>query len=58
MQLEDAYLSVCEALRHAAALQDAKVRIDWIDSEHLDGDSQPPTDADGEQPRSAHELLE
>ncbi len=58
VQLEDAYLSVCEALRHAAALQDAKVRIDWIDSEHLDGDSQPPTDADGEQPRSAHELLE
>jgi CTP synthase len=38
VQLEDAYLSVCEALRHAAALQDARVRIDWIDSEQLEGD--------------------
>ncbi|MGH2903274.1 MAG: CTP synthase, partial [Solirubrobacteraceae bacterium] len=37
IQLEDAYLSVCEALRHAAALQDGKVEIDWIDSEHLEG---------------------
>ena len=37
IQLEDAYLSVCEALRHAASLQDAKVEIDWIDSEHLEG---------------------
>jgi CTP synthase len=36
VQLEDAYLSVCEALRHAAALQDARVEIDWIDSEHLE----------------------
>jgi CTP synthase len=38
VQLEDAYLSVCEALRHAGALQGAKVRIDWIDSEHLNRD--------------------
>ena len=37
IQLEDAYLSVCEALRHAASLQDGKVEIDWIDSEHLEG---------------------
>ncbi len=58
VQLEDAYLSVCEALRHAAALQGAKVRIDWIDSEHLDGDPQPPTAPDGEEPQSAYELLE
>jgi CTP synthase len=36
IQLEDAYLSVSEALRHAAALQDARVEIDWIDSEHLE----------------------
>jgi CTP synthase len=35
IQLEDAYLSVSEALRHAASLQDASVEIDWIDSEQL-----------------------
>ncbi|MEA2214635.1 MAG: synthase, partial [Solirubrobacteraceae bacterium] len=35
IQLEDAYLSVSEALRHAASLQDAHVEIDWIDSEQL-----------------------
>jgi CTP synthase len=38
VQLEDAYLSVCEALRHAAALQDARVEIDWVDSESLEGE--------------------
>jgi CTP synthase len=37
VQLEDAYLSVCEALRHAAALQDARVQIEWVDSERLEG---------------------
>ena len=37
VQLEDAYLSVSEALRHAASMQDAKVQIDWIDSEALEG---------------------
>jgi CTP synthase len=36
VQLADAYLSVSEALRHAAALKDAKVEIDWIDSERLE----------------------
>jgi CTP synthase len=36
VQLEDAYLSVSEALRHAAFLQDARVQIDWIDSETLE----------------------
>jgi CTP synthase len=35
VQLEDAYLSVAEALRHAGALQDSRVEIDWIDSETL-----------------------
>ncbi len=42
VQLEDAYLSVSEALRHAAFLQDSRVQIDWIDSERLEsagGDS-------------------
>jgi CTP synthase len=48
VQLEDAYLSVCEALRHAASLQDGRVEIEWIDSEHLE------TDADG---RVARERL-
>jgi CTP synthase len=37
VQLEDAYLSVSEALRHSASLQDARVQIDWIDSESLEG---------------------
>ncbi len=37
VQLEDAYLSVSEALRHAASLQDGRVEIDWIDSERLEG---------------------
>jgi CTP synthase len=41
VQLEDAYLSVCQALRHAASSKGATVEIDWIDSErveHGDGD--------------------
>jgi CTP synthase len=37
VQLEDAYLSVSEALRHAAALQDGRIEIEWIDSESLEG---------------------
>ncbi len=36
VQLADAYLSVSEALRHAASLQDSRVQIDWIDSERLE----------------------
>jgi CTP synthase len=36
VQLEDAYLSVSEALRHAGALQDSNVEIDWIDSEQVE----------------------
>ena len=37
VQLADAYLSVSEALRHAAALQDGRVEIEWIDSERTGG---------------------
>ncbi len=53
VQLEDAYLSVSEALRHAAALQDARLRIEWVDSERLEG-----TGAhDREERERARELL-
>ena len=37
VQLHDAYLSVAEALRHAGYALNAKVEIDWVDSETLDG---------------------
>jgi CTP synthase len=37
VQLEDAYLSVCEALRHAASQKGSTVEIDWIDSEQVEG---------------------
>jgi CTP synthase len=37
VQLEDAYLSVSEALRHASSLKGSTVEIDWIDSEQLEG---------------------
>jgi len=37
VKLEDAYLSVCEALRHAAHLQGARVQVEWVDSESLEG---------------------
>ncbi len=47
VQLEDAYLSVSEALRHAASLQDARVQIDWIDSEQLEGAGVEDLRADG-----------
>src|SRR5271156_3533722 len=46
VQLEDAYLSVSEALRHAAFGQDSRVEIDWIDSETVDGSG--PAPAPGE----------
>jgi CTP synthase len=54
VQLEDAYLSVSEALRHAAALQGSTVRIDWIDSERLEESN----GADREDSGKARELLE
>jgi CTP synthase len=54
VQLEDAYLSVSEALRHAGALQGATVRIDWIDSERLEEGN----GASEDDRREARELLE
>src|ERR671921_1172066 len=35
VQLEDAYLSVSEALRHSGYLHGGRIEIDWIDSETL-----------------------
>ncbi len=39
VQLEDAYLSVVEALKHAGVYHECKVEIDWVDSESL-GDAE------------------
>jgi len=36
VQLEDAYLSVVEALKHAGIHNGAKVELSWVDSESLD----------------------
>jgi CTP synthase len=36
VQLEDAYLSVIEALRHAGFMHGSRIEIDWVDSESLD----------------------
>ena len=36
VQLEDAYLSVVEALRHSGFVHGCGVEIDWVDSETLD----------------------
>jgi CTP synthase len=63
VQLADAYLSVSEALRHAAALQGSRVQIDWIDSERLEKNSTDAArvstaDSDGQQALSPRELLE
>ncbi|MFT4034690.1 MAG: CTP synthase [Patulibacter sp.] len=35
VQLEDAYLSVAESLRHAGWAHGARIEIDWVDSETL-----------------------
>jgi CTP synthase len=35
VQLEDAYKSVTEALRHAAGLHGGRLQVDWVDSEDL-----------------------
>jgi CTP synthase len=40
VQLEDAYLSVSEALRHSGYLHGGKIEIDWVDSEVLETDEQ------------------
>ncbi|MTD43014.1 CTP synthase [Conexibacter sp. W3-3-2] len=39
VQLEDAYLSVAEALRHAGILHGGKIELDWVDSETLTDDA-------------------
>jgi CTP synthase len=36
VQLEDAYLSVVEALRHSGFEHGCRVEVDWVDSESLD----------------------
>jgi CTP synthase len=36
VQLEDAYLSVIEALRHSGFMHGCRIEIDWVDSETLD----------------------
>lgn len=36
VRIADTYLSINEALKHAAAHLDAKVEISWIDAEHLE----------------------
>src|SRR6185295_8946370 len=36
VQLEDAYLSVVEALKHAGVHHGAKIDLFWVDSESLD----------------------
>jgi CTP synthase len=41
VRLEDAYLSVVEALRHSGFMYGCSVEIDWVDSEKLD-----PSEAD------------
>ncbi|MEA2149102.1 MAG: synthase, partial [Solirubrobacteraceae bacterium] len=37
--LQDAYLSVSEALRHSGFHHDCRIEIDWVDSETLDSDA-------------------
>ncbi len=39
VELHDAYLSVAESLRHAGYKYNAKVDIEWIDSEKLESDN-------------------
>jgi CTP synthase len=38
VQLEDAYLSVVEALRHSGFAHGCGIEVDWVDSETLDDD--------------------
>ncbi|HEX7297993.1 MAG TPA: CTP synthase [Solirubrobacteraceae bacterium] len=50
VQLEDAYLSVSEALRHSGYLHGGDIQIDWVDSETLESEEQAAArlaDADG-----------
>jgi CTP synthase len=50
VQLEDAYLSVSEALRHSGYLHGGDIEIDWVDTETLESEEQAAarlTEADG-----------
>src|SRR4051812_46221003 len=38
VQLEDAYLSVVESLRHSGFAHDTKIEVDWVDSEEVERD--------------------
>jgi CTP synthase len=40
VQLEDAYLSVSEALRHSGWVHGGDIQIDWVDSETLESEEQ------------------
>jgi CTP synthase len=40
VQLEDAYLSVSEALRHSGYLHGVDIEIDWVDSESLSSEAE------------------
>ncbi len=39
VELHDAYMSICESLRHAGFHQETKVNIKWINSEYLTEDN-------------------
>jgi CTP synthase len=39
VRLEDAYLSVVEALRHSGFMHGCSIELDWVDSEELEPDS-------------------
>ena len=43
VELEDAYLSVAEALRHAGFRHGCRIEIDWVDSEALTGGARRPS---------------
>src|SRR5919112_1532596 len=38
VQLEDAYLSVVESLRHSGFAHDTRIEVDWVDSEEVERD--------------------
>src|SRR4051795_2382349 len=39
VQLEDAYLSVVESLRHSGFAHDTRIEVDWVDSEEVERDA-------------------
>jgi CTP synthase len=56
VELEDAYLSVAEALRHAGFMHGSRIEIDWVDSESLVGDREGATTA-AERLAGSHGIL-